>query len=271
MTALVNTETGELVEVTYADVRQSIDSAKASLEEAAEQIVWQIENHVWTVLGYADWNEMREAEYGGAAFMVPRADRPELTARMRRAGLSTNDIAATAGVSDDTVRRDLETADAVSGTVLNSRGQSRPATYSKPTPELAPEVEAAVEEFPELDHYAKQGRDADVVRLAGALRNYDEGEREVRRGALRATVAAEQRGPIAAPPISTTRLNKVIGAYANGNSIASGTTFDELAAQAPHLNEVERLLGIGALGAAIEHATRLLEVLNQQPTLRRIK
>lgn len=111
MTALVNVETGELVEVSYSDIKQSIEKAKASLEEAAEQIVWQIERRAWTVLGYSDWNEMREAEYGGAAFMVPRAERPELLARMRHSGLTQQEIADTAGVSvqmiHNSVWRDL--------------------------------------------------------------------------------------------------------------------------------------------------------------------
>lgn len=50
---------------------------------AAEEVVWQIENKAWEALGYPDWEAMRQAEYRGAAVIVPRADRPELVARLR--------------------------------------------------------------------------------------------------------------------------------------------------------------------------------------------
>lgn len=57
--------------ITPADTRDSIRRAKKSLEAAAKEIVWQIEMEGWRTLGYSSWGAMREAEYGGAAFMVP--------------------------------------------------------------------------------------------------------------------------------------------------------------------------------------------------------
>ena len=57
--------------ITPADTRASIRRAKRSLEKAAEEILWQIEMEGWRTLGYSSWQAMREAEYGGAAFMVP--------------------------------------------------------------------------------------------------------------------------------------------------------------------------------------------------------
>lgn len=92
--------------ITPDDVRESIRRAKVGLERAAEEIVWQIEREAWVTLGYPSWDAMREAEYGGAAFMVPRKDRPELVERMRAAGLTQQEVAATAGVTERTVRRD---------------------------------------------------------------------------------------------------------------------------------------------------------------------
>lgn len=125
--------------VAYGDVRRSVERAKASLEAAAEQIVWQVENRAWEVLGYADWNEMRAAEYGGAAFMVPRAERPELVARLRRSGLTNQEVADTAGIDERTARRDFaQSANADSPPVItNARGQARPASYARPTPQAA--------------------------------------------------------------------------------------------------------------------------------------
>lgn len=120
--------------ITPADVRASIRRATRSLEKAAEEIVWQVEMEAWRTLGYSSWNAMREAEYGDAAFMVPKKDRPELVGRMRRAGLTQQEIADTAGVTERTVRSDLSTgnfsgSDRKQSPITNSRGQQRPAAY----------------------------------------------------------------------------------------------------------------------------------------------
>ncbi len=114
-------------------VRASINRARRSLEAAASEIVWQIEMEAWRTLGYASWSAMREAEYGGAAFMVPSKNRPELVARIRAAGLTQQEIADTAGVSEPTVRRDLSQSsfDDSPTTIINSRGEHRPATYAR--------------------------------------------------------------------------------------------------------------------------------------------
>lgn len=200
---VVDHRTGEIVDApSYADVRESINAAKASLEAAAEQIVWQIENRVWLVLGHADWNAMREQEYGGAAFMVPRAERPELVARMRQAGLTQQEIADTAGVGVGTVNRDL--ADFPDGKsaappppITNARGQQRPASYAPrptPAPRRDPEsVDADVAEFPDLAYYAHSGRAADVPNMAGDLRRFRErGELEERLDILRRSIAVDK-------------------------------------------------------------------------------
>ena len=117
--------------ITPNDVRASIRRARRSLEKAAEEIVWQIEMEAWRTLGYSSWGAMREAEYGGAAFMVPSKSRPELVARIRAHGLTQQEIADTAGVSRPTVAADLANADSDIETVTNSRGQERPASYAR--------------------------------------------------------------------------------------------------------------------------------------------
>lgn len=99
-------------------VRGSIKRARRNLEAAAEEIVWQIEMEAWRTLGYPSWTAMREAEYGGAAFMVPSKNRPELVARIKavevgrtaRGGakhLTNQEIADTVGVSETQIRYDL--------------------------------------------------------------------------------------------------------------------------------------------------------------------
>lgn len=132
-----------------ADVRASISRAKRNLEKAAEEIVWQIEMEGWRTLGYSSWGAMREAEYGGAAFLVPSKNRPELVARMRAKGLTQQEIADTAGVSRPTVASDLLNADSDIETVTNSRGQQRPANYARTEPDV---IDAEVIEDDEPVH-----------------------------------------------------------------------------------------------------------------------
>lgn len=141
--------------ITQVDVRASIRRAKASLEKAAEEIIWQIEMETWRTLGYGSWDAMREAEYGDAAFMVPRRQRPELVARMRSAGLTQQQIADTAGVTHTTVQRDLNAqmcneGDPEPPMIANSRGQQRPASYAPPHPTPNPDAhpKADAEEAP---------------------------------------------------------------------------------------------------------------------------
>ena len=126
--------------ITPGDARASIKRAKRSLEKAAEEIVWQIEMEAWRTLGYRSWSAMREAEYGGAAFMVPARQRPELVARMRATGLTQQEVADTAGVDRRSVIRDLNVTNAHSDalTITNSRGQQRPATYTPNTEKTDP-------------------------------------------------------------------------------------------------------------------------------------
>lgn len=175
----------------YGEVMTSVRRTKASLEDAAEEIIWQIEHAVWEVLGHPDWNAMREAVYGGAAFMVPTAERPELVARMRRSGLTQQEIADTAGVSLPTVKRDLNGSHEplTDVTITNARGQQRPASYeTRPS-----EVEQAVAEFPDLAYYAETGRASDVVLMAGDLHRYAErGELELRLDILRRSIALDR-------------------------------------------------------------------------------
>lgn len=142
----IDTVTGEIVETpSYNSVRESIAIARSHGEKFFEQIVWQVENEVWTVLGYRSWDELREAEYQDMGVVAPRADRPELVSRLRSKGLTQGQIAGTLGVSQPTVQRDLDSApdysNEYSEPVTNSRGQQRPASYQprQPEPVIDPE------------------------------------------------------------------------------------------------------------------------------------
>jgi len=93
--------------ITQDDVRRSVDRARAGLVAAAEEVIWQIENQTWLVLGYASWDQMRDTEYGGAAFMVPTQARTQLVQRLRALGMTQQQIADTAGVTQGQVSRDM--------------------------------------------------------------------------------------------------------------------------------------------------------------------
>jgi phage N-6-adenine-methyltransferase len=123
-------------QVTPAMVRESIAITITHLEKAAEQVVWQIRNKVWTEIGYASWDEMREAEYRGAAVIVPREDRPELVAKLRREGLSQQQIGDTLGVSQKQVSRDISHMSNTDAPEVrtDSLGRERPTSYTPRTP-----------------------------------------------------------------------------------------------------------------------------------------
>lgn len=128
-------------DLTEAEARDSVAVAKRGLEAAADEIVRQISGRAWLSLGYADWDHMREAEYRGAAVIVPRAGRPEIVARLREEGLSHQQIGDTLGVAESTSRSDIRDSAVSPRTRTDALGRERP-TFYKPAP-LSPGREAA--------------------------------------------------------------------------------------------------------------------------------
>ena len=99
--------TAPAVAVTEREVRQSIHRVIDHAESIWDEWAWQVENKTWNVLGYASWDEMRRAEYGGlTSITAPREERPELVSRFRNAGLTQRQTAETLGVTKRTVERD---------------------------------------------------------------------------------------------------------------------------------------------------------------------
>jgi len=132
-----------LREITYGEVRESIAVARSHGEKFFEQIVWQVENQVWTILGYESWDALREAEYADLGVVAPRADRPELVSRLRRQGLSQQQIGDTLGVTRSTVASDIADSDITDGPVTrtDSIGRERPTTYAPRPPATKPTAE----------------------------------------------------------------------------------------------------------------------------------
>lgn len=199
----------DMPHMSATSARESVERARTHLEAAAEEVVRQINGRAWLALGYESWDEMREAEYRGAAVIVPRADRPELVARLRAEGLSQRQIGDTIGTSQQQVSNDLRNTKLgnTAPTRTDALGRERPTTYTPRARDLpqadppavedsavpAPSVTADVAEFPDLAYYRDKGDDATVARIATALRGYDANERARRLENLRKTIAAEQR------------------------------------------------------------------------------
>lgn len=293
----------------YGDVKASVAEARATGSRFFEVICWQIEHEVWTVLGYASWDEMREAEYEGIGVVCPRADRPEIVARMRKAGLTQQQIADTAGVSRPTVASDLLNADSDIETVINARGQERPATYTKPpaprpigevgrgagqtregeepeapvppasepAPSIAvpprPPVDAladAVAEFPEVAYFAEKGDPGKAIETARNLRGYSEREQPMRRENLRKWIAADQRGAFDKKPTREVTGTDVMQALATAfGYVARAGGIDRVADDL--LAEDPDALDFNRT-ALDQYAAQLGDLIDALvPTLRRIK
>lgn len=92
--------------ITVAEVDASINRVIQHAESIWDEWAWQVENRTWEIKGYGSWDEMRRAEYGSlTSVTAPRAERPELVARFRSAGLTQRETADTLGVSRETVQR----------------------------------------------------------------------------------------------------------------------------------------------------------------------
>lgn len=125
--------------VTASEVRESIDRAKAGALTFWREVQWQVENEVWTALGYESLDQFWDAEYMSLNVGIARSDRPELVLSFRKAGQTQQQIADKLNVARTTVLNDLRDVNVKNDneppvTVTNSRGQERPATYRKPEP-----------------------------------------------------------------------------------------------------------------------------------------
>lgn len=113
----------EIQPATAPDARRLTDRIKAGVEAIWHLITEAYLTRAWAALGYASWDEYCVSEFGTSRISLPREDRREIVGSLREAGLSTRAIAAATGVSEPTVRRDLESPGA-----SFSGGNDAPAT-----------------------------------------------------------------------------------------------------------------------------------------------
>jgi hypothetical protein len=107
---------------------KAIGEARGIPEQLAE--VWS--ERGWLAIGYDSFQAMCDDRLGGMVLSLPRAERREVVGEMRQRGMSTRAIASAIGVTDMTVRRDLDsTATNVAvdqpERITGLDGRSRPA------------------------------------------------------------------------------------------------------------------------------------------------
>lgn len=127
------------------EAKRRVDRVKSGVERIWDDLVVLYRERAWSVLGYQSWDALCDAEFGGTRIALPRQQRQEVVCDLRESGMSTRAIASAVGVTDMTVRRDLESsatnvAVVAPATITGLDGRTRTATPTRPTepPPLEP-------------------------------------------------------------------------------------------------------------------------------------
>jgi hypothetical protein len=89
--------------------RQRVDRIKTLVGAARADIIESFRQRDWIALGYESWDALCSAEFG-TVLRLSVEDRQQAVSELRGAGMSTRAIGSALGVSDVTVRRDIEGA-----------------------------------------------------------------------------------------------------------------------------------------------------------------
>lgn len=96
--------TQELARARAARIRAGIGAYLATLADIAAAYAQQD----WRALGYADWQAYVDGEYSEHRLKLSTEHRQKAVAELRLAGMSQRAVGTALGVSQDTVRRDLD-------------------------------------------------------------------------------------------------------------------------------------------------------------------
>lgn len=118
MSALVNSETGELIEPmdteTARRLTERIRIAAANYTEAKAKVLALVDEakagHAHLALGYKSWTAYLSDVLSDEPLRLAREERRELTVRLADEGMSSRAIAPIVGASYDTVQRDIRTS-----------------------------------------------------------------------------------------------------------------------------------------------------------------
>jgi hypothetical protein len=89
------------------ETRTLTDEIREEAEQLWEKIASAYTGRAWAALGYATWDEYCATEFGSIRLRLPKEERRDAVCSPRESGLSIRAIASAAGISDQTVQRDL--------------------------------------------------------------------------------------------------------------------------------------------------------------------
>ena len=196
---VVNVETGEITEPLSAMEASALTHAEATIEQGLKSFVevgealakvrderlYRVDHSTFEAYCQGRWgmdrrNANRTIEaaeiVSGLGSIDPTAPAPANIGQARElSGLPTTEAA-------EIMQRASSGGKVTAGAIKAAR-----------TEVIADHTAKAVEDFPELAHHVETGRPADAVRLATALRGYDDIERERRRDILAKSIEADKR------------------------------------------------------------------------------
>lgn len=106
ITSLPATEPDNL---TAEQARQLTDEIKVDAEVLWDKLARAYTERAWDALGYATWDTYYTAEFESLRLRLPREERQEVVRSLREGGYSIRAIAASVGISDQTVQKDIKT------------------------------------------------------------------------------------------------------------------------------------------------------------------
>lgn len=117
-----------------AEARERLARVRVSINAAAGDLAALYEGRAWLTLGFGSWDELCDHEFGGVRVALPRDQRRETVGRLREAGMSTRAIGTAVGVSEGTIRSDLDqlrSSTQLPEAVTGLDGRVRPAKVTR--------------------------------------------------------------------------------------------------------------------------------------------
>lgn len=162
----------DLVPTIGADeARERLARVRAHVEQAGTDLTALYQGRAWLALGHDSWESLCDAELGGVRIALPRAERREVVAGMREAGMPVRAIAAATGVSVGTVASDISRSEVNTSEVLGRDGKTYPAKVTT-TERVERHVDLDTGEIV-ADPYAAGVAAADAVVLPRLPRDYE--------------------------------------------------------------------------------------------------
>lgn len=150
--------------LTAEEAQGLTDRLRKALNFSAETVTTMYFRRGWAALGYDNWDDYCETEFGASRIRLPRETRQEMVTSLHQQGMSIRAISAATGHSKNTVMKDVSQSgtpakppvtDLITGDDLDALNVP-PATttgkdgksYPRPEPKPEPILDAEVVEDP---------------------------------------------------------------------------------------------------------------------------